>query len=119
MRRCLFIAMGLLLGTALTLPSAAGQASQKEDEKVKAAAGESRIDGTVHMIDSAAKTITVRVRGKTEQRQVTYTDKTEFTFRNKPAKLEEVKEGRRVIVLGKVNDKNQVVATRIDVRDES
>jgi aspartyl/asparaginyl-tRNA synthetase len=118
MRRFLFIAMGLLLGTALTVPSvAAGQASQKE-EKLKAA-DQTRIDGTVHMIDSATKTITVRVRGKTDQRQVVYTDKTEITFRNKAAKLEEVKEGRRVIVLGKVNDKNQLVATRIDVRDES
>jgi hypothetical protein len=119
MRRCLFIAMGLLLGTALTLPlAAAGQASQKEDEKAKAA-GESRIDGTVHMIDSAAKTITVRLRGKTGERQVVYDDKTQFTFRNKPAKVEEVKEGRNVIVLGKMNDKNQLVATRIDVRDQS
>ena len=118
MRRCLFIAMGLLLGTALTVPAAAaGQASQK-DEKVKAA-DQSRIDGTVHMIDAATKTITVRLRGKTGERQVVYTDKTEFTFRNKKATLEEVKEGRNVIVLGKVNDKNQLIATRIDVRDQS
>ena len=70
------------------------------------------------MMDAATKMITVRTRGKTEQRQVMYDDKTAFTFRNKPAKVEEVKEGRRVIVLGKVNDKNVLVATRIDVRDE-
>jgi Cu/Ag efflux protein CusF len=105
------------LAGALTVPAlAAGQASQKEDAKAKA--GETRIDGTVHMVDAATKMVTVRLRGKGEQRQVMYDDKTTFTFRNKQAKVEEVKEGRRVIVLGKVNDKNVLVASRIDVRDE-
>ena len=121
MRRSLFIVMALLLGSALTLPVAANQAAQaaqKEGEKAKATAKEDRLDGTVHMMDAATKMITVRTRGKTEQRQVMYDDKTAFTFRNKAAKLEEVKEGRRVIVLGKINDKNVLVATRIDVRDE-
>lgn len=118
MRRSLFIVMALLLGSALTLPVAANQAAQKEGEKPKTAAKEDRLDGTVHMMDAATKMITVRTRGKTEQRQVMYDDKTAFTFRNKPAKVEEVKEGRRVIVLGKVNDKNVLVASRIDVRDE-
>lgn len=120
MRRCLFFVMALLLGTALTLPAAAGQAGQKEDAKAKTAAKakEDRLDGTVHMMDAKTRMITVRTRGKTEQRQVSYDDKTAFTFRNKAAKLEEVKEGRRVIVLGKVNDKNVLVASRIDVRDE-
>ena len=44
-----------------------------------------------------------------------HTEKTQFTYRDKPAKLEEVQEGRRVIVLGHMNDKNVLVATRIDV----
>ena len=119
MRRSLFIVMALLLGSALTLPVAANQAAQaaqKEGEKAKAA--EARLDGTVHMMDAATKMITVRTRGKTEQRQVMYTEKTQFTYRNKPATLAEVQEGRRVIVLGHTNDKNVLVATRIDVRED-
>jgi hypothetical protein len=48
---------------------------------------------------------------------VVFNEKTAFTFRNKPATVEELKEGRRVIVVGQPNDKNQLVATRIDVRD--
>jgi hypothetical protein len=111
--------MALLLGSALTLPVAANQAGQKkEDAKTKAAAKQDRIDGTVQMMDAKTKMITVRLRGKTNQQQVMYDDKTTFTFRNKPAKVEEVKDGRRVIVLGKTNDKNVLMATRIDVRDE-
>jgi hypothetical protein len=69
------------------------------------------------MFDKATKVLTVRLRGKPMQREVVVDDKTAFTFRNKAATIEELKEGRRVIVLGKPNDKNQLVATRVDVRD--
>jgi hypothetical protein len=69
------------------------------------------------MIDKDAKTVTVRLRGKTAQRQVIYNDSTEFTYRNKPGSLDDLKDGRRVICLGKLNDKNQLMARRIDVRD--
>lgn len=114
MGRRLFIALGLFLGVVLTLPAL--EARQKD---TKTAAGkQDRIDGSVQMIDKAAKTITVRLRGKPVQRGVIYDDKTAVTFRNKPATLDEVKEGRRVIVLGKSNEKNQLMATRIDVRDK-
>lgn len=109
-----FLVLGLFLG--LVLIAAPLHARQKDS---KTAAGkQDRIDGTVHMIDKAAKVVTVRLRGKPDQRQVTYDDKTAFTYRNKPATLDEMKEGRRVIVLGKLTDKGQLVATRVDVRDE-
>ena len=114
MGRRLFIAIGLFSGLVLALPVV--EAWQKD---AKTAAGkQDRIDGSVHMIDTATKVVTVRLQAKPDQRQVIYDDKTAFTYRNKPSKLEEVKEGRRVIVVGKFNDKGQLVATRIDVRDE-
>ena len=116
MGRRLCMAVGLIIvGALLTAPAAAAP-SQAAKEK-PAAAKQDRIDGTVQMMDKAAKTVTVRVRGKTEQRQVVYDDKTAFTYRNKPATLEDVKDGRRVIVLGTSNEKHQLLATRIDVRD--
>ena len=114
MRRRLFLVLGLFLG--LVLVSAPLQAGQKDS---KTAAGkQDRIDGTIHMIDKTAKVITVRLRGKPDQREATFDDKTAFTYRNKPATVDEAKEGRRVIVLGKMTDKGQLVATRVDVRDE-
>ena len=115
MGRRLFIATGLFLGVVLTLPAL--EARQKD---AKTAAGkQDRIDGSVHMLDKATKIVTVRLRAKQATREVIYDDKTAFTFRNKPSTLDEVKEGRRVIVVGKHNDKNQLIATRIDVRDEN
>jgi hypothetical protein len=114
MRRRLFISLGLFLGIALTLPML--EARQKDTKG--ATAKEDRIDGIIQFIDTATKTVTVRLRDKQQQQQVIYGDKTAFTFRNKAAKAEEVKEGRRIIALGKINDKNQLIATRIDVRDK-
>jgi Cu/Ag efflux protein CusF len=114
MRRRLFIATGLLLGCALALPAL--EARQKD---AKTAAGkQDRIDGSVRMIDKATKVVTVRLRGKPDSREVIYDDKTAFTFRNKPSTLDELKEGRRVIIVGKFNDKVQLVATRVDIREK-
>jgi hypothetical protein len=117
MRRHVSIAMGLFLGVMLTWSGVTpGEARQKEGQGP--AAKQTRIDGTVQMIDKDAKTLTVRLRGKTNQRQVVYNDDTKFTYRNKPSSLDDVKDGRRVICLGQLNDKDQLIATRIDVRDQ-
>ena len=114
MRRRLFIAMGLFFGVALTLPAL--EARQKDTKT--ATAKQDRIDGIIQLLDKPTKTVTVRLRGKQQQQQVIYDDKTAFSFRNKAATVDEVKEGRRIIALGKINDKNQLIATRIDVRDK-
>jgi hypothetical protein len=118
MRGRLVIAMGLACGVLLMpawdAPAQAGSAQGKSQSPK-----EQRVDGTVRMMDKAAKTITVRVRGRVNERVVVYNDKTEFTFRNKKGALEDVADGRRVIVLGTPNDKNQLVARRIDIRDKS
>jgi hypothetical protein len=112
MGRRLFIAIGLSLGVALTLPALEARQDSKAAEK------QDRIDGIIQLIDTPTKTVTVRLRDKQQQQQVIYSDKTTFTFRNKPATADEVKDGRRIIALGKVNEKNQLIATRIDVRDK-
>ena len=122
MRRRLSVAVIVCLGICLAPLALATAAQQKEKkEPAKAApkvAKEDRVEGNVHMTDQAKKTVTVSLRGKTSTRDVVYGDSTKFTFRNKPSSVEEVKEGRHVICLGKTNDKNQLIATRIDVRDK-
>jgi hypothetical protein len=119
MARRLVIALSVCL--AIGLAWSAGVAAQdkaKAPPKEKAkASDEQRVEGTVQAIDKATKTIQVRMRGKTASRPVTYTDATKFTFRNKTSTLDEVKDGRRVICLGKPDGKNWV-ASRVDVRDQ-
>jgi len=116
MRSRLSIAMGLFLMIMLTLFVVTPVDAQQKEGK-GTTTKEDRLDGTVHMIDKDTKTVTVRLRGKTTQRQVVYNESTKFTYRNKPGSLDDVKDGRRVICLGKTNDKNQLIATRIDIRD--
>ena len=113
MTRRLFVAMGLCLAIALTLSARPVAAQEKAGAKKL-----DRVEGSIQSIDKATKTATVRLRGKTNTVQVIYGDKTSFTFRNKAGSVDEVKDGRNVICLGRLNDKLQLIATRIDVRDQ-
>jgi len=49
---------------------------------------------------------------------VVFSDATKFTYRNEPSSVELVKDGRRVICLGKFDDSGKFRAARIDVRDK-
>jgi hypothetical protein len=67
------------------------------------------------MIDKDTSTIIIR-KGAV-QRKVVYNTETKFTIQNKPrGSVDDVIVGRRVICLGKFNDKTQLLATRVDVR---
>ena len=114
MRRSLSILIGLFLGVALSL-SLSSPVYAKEKKAKAASSKEDRLSGTIHMINKDTSTITLR-RGNV-QRQVVYGADTKYTYRNKPGTMDDVKEGRRVICLGKFNDKTQLAATRIDVRE--
>jgi Cu/Ag efflux protein CusF len=116
MTRRLFVAMGLCLAFAAMPVAAQEKPAAVQDKKVTAKPD--RVEGSVQSIDKATKTVTIRLRGKTNTVPVVFSDKTMFTFRNKAGSLDEVKEGRNVICLGRYNDKVQLIATRIDVRDE-
>ncbi len=107
------LCLGVVFAAALVRPSYA-----QEKKEAPAAAKGDRIDGTVKSVDAKTKTISVRLRGKTASQDVTYDDKTQITFRNKPSTIDEVKDERRVICLGKAGDKGVFHATRIDVRDK-
>jgi hypothetical protein len=115
MKRRSLTAMVLCLGILLAPLVVTTPARQKEG---KGSAKPDRVEGTVQMIDKPTKTVTVTLRGKPIQRQVIYSDSTKFTFRNKDGSVDDVKDGRHVICLGKMNDKGQLIAARIDVRDK-
>ena len=113
-RRTISILIMVLLGGFLSLTLLAQEPAKPE--KAKAAPKEDRIEGRVHMIDKATSTITVR-KGNVNK-PVVYSDQTKFTKQNQPASLEDIKEGVRVICLGKFDEKSRLVATRVDVRAE-
>jgi hypothetical protein len=75
-----------------------------------------RVSGTVQVIAKDINTVTVR-DSRNITRHVVYGDATKFTKVNKPGgSLDEIKEGTRVICLGRFDEKTRLVAARIDIR---
>ena len=102
----LFAGLFLLLSLAVM--------ASAQDQK-KTSTKQDRLSGTVHRVEKDTSTIIVR-KG-TVQREVVYSAETNFTLQNKPdGSVDDVIVGRRVICLGKFNDKAQLLATRVEVR---
>ncbi|MGA2260687.1 MAG: hypothetical protein ABSH28_04535 [Acidobacteriota bacterium] len=112
MRRGTFTMIMLALAFSLVLaPCLYAQATK--DTKT----GSDRFDGTVVNINKDTSTITLRQTGKNATWQITYTKDTKFTYRNADSTLDEVKEGRRLIVLGTFEKgSTKMNASRIDIR---
>jgi hypothetical protein len=106
------LALGLILGLVL-IPFLVAQA--KKDVQ----SGQDRLEGTIQAISKDASTITLRQANKNNVLwQIGFNAETKFTFRNKTATVAELKEGRRVICLGKFLEGTKMTAVRIDVRTE-
>ena len=79
-----------------------------------------RIEGTVISIDKDKSTITLRQRSGTNMAwTIHYNEATSFSYRNTITSLDDVKNGRRIICLGRYEEKggkNEMVATVVDVR---
>jgi hypothetical protein len=86
-----------------------------QEKKKAAPPKEDRVSGTIQTMNKDASSFTVRTSGNI-QRTVVYNADTKFTKVNQPGSIDEVKEGVRVICVGKFDEKARLVATRIDVR---
>ena len=109
--RFVAILVGMVLLGCLSLPALAQEKAKKK--------GEERISGRVHMLNKETSTITVRVGTNNVHRYVVYDANTKFTANNKPGTLDDVKEGARIICLGKFDEKARLNASRIEIRPGS
>jgi len=75
-----------------------------------------RYSGTITILNKDTKTISLRQKDAAVL-QIKYTDQTQYTYRNESSSADELKEGRRVIVLIDPNQKKELVAVRIDIRE--
>jgi hypothetical protein len=107
----LCLALAGAIGVAM--PAAAQQAAPE-----KAATKEVKWQGQVVRIDKDHSMIDVNggPAPSKEARKIAYDSSTEWTKLGKPGKQEEVKEDSFIIVLGQVDDKGVLHATRIDLR---
>jgi hypothetical protein len=101
---------------AMLLAVVFGASVQAKDAKYD------RLEGLVQMINWDTSTATVGAHLTSQSARVpkfvVFSDTTKFTYRNEPSSVEMLKEGRRVICLGKYDDRGKFLAVRIDVRTE-
>lgn len=88
-------------------------AQAKKDAKT----GLDRIEGTIAGVNKDKSTLMVHQSdGSNAVWTIAWTADTKFSYRNKASTVDDLKDGRRVIVLGKFGEGTKMTAERIDVR---
>jgi hypothetical protein len=101
----------MLISSLLLAPGLFSQIKQDPNTKLDS------IEGYVQSIDKAKMTMVVREKGTSNlDYTVIYSAQTIYTYRNGPAKAEDVKVGVRIVAQGKAEGANKLNATRIDIR---
>lgn len=118
MRALLTTVSLVLLGAVIAATPAVSKQAASEKNST-AAKKETKWQGHVVRIyeDKSEMDIRGGINTRSEDlRKIAYDSSTEWTKLGKPGKQEEVKEGSFVIVLGHVDDKGVLHATRVDLR---
>ena len=118
MRKSLTVLIALLVAVIFVFTAANAQAPPAAKEKATQAAEKlDRIHGVVQSINKDTSVMNVKERKTGVIRQIVYSDATKVTKVNKPGgTLAEIKEGTRIIARGKFDEKQRLVAVRIDIR---
>src|ERR1700747_3867508 len=112
--------LSLVLAGAVfaAMPAGAKQATA-ENKQAPAAKKETKWQGHVVRIYKDLSQMDIRggVNTRAEGlRKIAYDSSTEWTNQGKPGEMDKVKEGSFVIVVGHVDDKGVLHATRVDLR---
>jgi hypothetical protein len=109
----------VLAGAVVVAMPASATKTATENKVAPAAKKETKWQGHVVRIYKEESQMDIRggVTGESDDlRKVAYDTSTQWTKLGKPGQQDEVKEGSFVIVLGQVDDKGTLHATRIDLR---
>jgi hypothetical protein len=80
---------------------------------------QTRLEGVIVRQNKADSTFTVHKRWtNSEERTVVFNSATKWTKMNKPAEMSDFKDGQLIVVLGKLDEKGRLVATRIELRTQ-
>lgn len=108
-----------LAGVALCAVPVGATLNSQDKPEAKSEAKETKMQGHVVRIYADSKTMDVRggASGQAQgMRKIAYDDSTLWTNMGKAGKMEDVKEGSFIIVLGHVQKDGALHATRIDLR---
>jgi hypothetical protein len=117
MRKSMIVLLAVLVATGiLTVPQKSAGANPKATA-LQAAPQEDRVSGTIVRHTRDKSTLIVRENRSKMEKTVVYEASTKWTKgKGQPADMNEFKDGSRVICLGKLNDKGELAATRIDLQ---
>jgi hypothetical protein len=111
--------ISLVLAGAVFIAMPASGRQAAAESKTADAKKQTKWQGTVVAINKDQSQLEIRggaAARSMETRKVAFSSTTEWTKGGKPGQQDEVKEGSTVIVLGKMDDKGVLQATRIDLR---
>ena len=112
--RLALLSLALAGAIGATMPARAQDAAKDTMAPKK----EAKWQGHILRIDKDHSMIDLRggQAPANDQRKIAYDDKTEWTNQGKPATMDDFKEGSFVIVLGHIEGKGVMHATRVDLR---
>lgn len=100
------IVLALVLGAGLF-----AQITQDKETKLD------RVEGLVKSIDKAKSTFSVQQTDTSKVLwQIAFDQNTKFTYRNSASSVDDLKEGQRVVCLGKAGSTGKLTAVRVDMR---
>jgi len=100
------IVLSLVLGVGLF-----AQITQDKETKLD------RVEGLVKSIDKVKSTFSIQQTDTSKVLwQISFDQNTKFTYRNSAASIDELKEGQRVVCLGKAGTTGKLTAARVDMR---
>jgi hypothetical protein len=119
MKRSLILSILVLAGAAIAGYPISSQGAQQEKKPTKSEAKEAKWQGNIIRINKEESTIDLRgglTNNDSDEKKIAYDSATRWTKLGKPAEQSEFKEGSFIIVLGHVDDKGVLHASRIDLR---
>src|SRR6516164_1362149 len=123
MKHSLTLLSALLAGATICALPAGGRSisseASREKQEAKPEAKETKMQGYVERVNTDVKIIDLHggpTPQSNETRKIAYNDSTLWTNMGKPGKMEDVKQGSFIIVLGHIQKDGTLLATRIDLR---
>lgn len=119
MKLSLVLSTLVLAGAVVAGYPSSSQGSQEKKPAAKSEAKETKWQGKIVRTNKDESTIDLlggQSNVDSDQKKIAYDGSTHWTKQGKPAEQSEFKDGSFVIVLGHVDDKGVLHATRIDLR---
>ena len=118
MRKMMILLLVMLFALGIFAALAQSPGTSPGSTSFQQAPQEDRVSGTIINSNKDKSILVVKERRSGIERTVFYKSSTKWTKDQQPADMAEFKDGLYVICLGKLNEKGELTATRIDLQKQ-